>query len=71
MNKKYKFNVTGFIIMIIFVVVIFNLTIKTGNFYLIPIMVLGAVIIQFLFNHFIRYDLFKKISKRWGKINEK
>lgn len=64
MNKKYKFNVTGFIIMIIFVVVIFNLTNKTGNFYLIPIMVLGAVIIQFLFNHFIRYDLFKKISKR-------
>ncbi|MBG9820743.1 hypothetical protein ABE59_08455 [Bacillus safensis] len=64
MNKKYKFNVTGFIIMIIFVVVIFNLTNKTRNFYLIPIMVLGAVIIQFLFNHFIRYDLFKKISKR-------
>ncbi|PRR90154.1 hypothetical protein C6W20_10090 [Bacillus sp. NMCN6] len=64
MNKKYKFNVTGFIIMIIFVVVMFNLTIKTENFYLIPIMVLGAVIIQFLFNHFIRYDFFKKISKR-------
>ncbi|ABV64282.1 hypothetical protein BPUM_3638 [Bacillus pumilus SAFR-032] len=64
MNKKYKFNVTGFIIMIIFVVVMFNLTIITENFHLIPIMVFGAVIIQFLFNHFIRYDFFKKISKR-------
>lgn len=64
MGDKHRFNLTGFIVMLIFVFVMYQITIKTQNFYLISVMVLGAVTIQFIFNKFIKFDFFNKEGGR-------
>jgi len=64
MNKKENFNGTGFILMLLFVFVMYQIIIKTQNLYLISVMVLGGITIQFIFNKFIKFDFFNRKGER-------
>lgn len=64
MKTDYNFNFTGFIITLIYVVIMYQVTIKTQNLYMVSVMVLGGVLIQFIFNRFIKFDIFNKKGKK-------